>query len=237
VRTPAEPIPFRSEPPARRAPERVPPARVASASTPLDRHGEMRSRAILAEASGTLRDAASALRDRSPPASTVSVSAPARAAVKAPAAPVASDQPVQPARGAYHASAVTGPSVAPPLARIVEGGLPESLVAFVDGLERVDHVAPRCERIEFAVDAAGRLHLVCRIDDLRPLERARVWLRENIALLCRAYPEVVSAEDPAVDVFVQDLRDLAPIEGATIHMIRQLEFAGRRCYDVQTLSA
>ena len=105
------------------------------------------------------------------------------------------------------------------------------------GLERVDHVAPRCERIEFAVEQGGRLHLVCRVDDLRMLERARVWLRENGGLFRRAYPEIASTDDPAIDVFVQDLRDLAPIEGATLHMIRQLEFAGRRCFDVQTLSA
>jgi hypothetical protein len=179
-----------------------------------------------------LRDAASVLRDRTPAAPTAPAST-----VPPSTASAAADPHLQPARGAYHASAVAGPSVAPPLARIVEGGLPESLVVFVDGLTRVDHVAPRCERIEFAVDAAGRLHLVCRIDDLRPLQRARLWLRENVALLRRAYPEVVAADDPAVDVFVQDLRDLSPIDGATIHMIRQLEFAGRRCFDVQTLSA
>jgi hypothetical protein len=234
ARVAVEPIPFRSEPPARRAPERVPPARVAPApaAIPLDRQGEARSRAILAEASGMLRDAASVLRDRTPAAPTAPAST-----VPPSTASAAADPQLQPARGAYHASAVAGPSVAPPLARIVEGGLPESLVVFVDGLTRVDHVAPRCERIEFAVDAAGRLHLVCRIDDLRPLQRARLWLRENVALLRRAYPEVVTADDPAVDVFVQDLHDLSPIDGATIHMIRQLEFAGRRCFDVQTLSA
>jgi len=140
-------------------------------------------------------------------------------------------------RAPYTASAVVGPSVVPPVARIVEGGLPESLAPFVDGLVRIDHLAPRCERIEFAVGADGRLHLVCRIADLRMLERARAWLRENGGLFRRAFPEIASVEDPAVDVFVEDLRDLEQIDGATIRVIRQLEFAGRRCFDVQTLSA
>ena len=54
-------------------------------------------------------------------------------------------------RAPYTASAVVGPSVSPPVARLVEGGLPESLSPFIDGLVRVDHLAPRCERIEFAV--------------------------------------------------------------------------------------
>ncbi|MFM2164918.1 MAG: hypothetical protein RL325_1355 [Planctomycetota bacterium] len=140
-------------------------------------------------------------------------------------------------RAPYTASAVAGPSVSPPVARLVEGGLPQSLVPFVDGLARVDHAAPRCERIEFAVGSDGRLHLVCRIADLRMLERARAWLRENGALFRRAFPEIAAGEDPAVDVFVEDLRDLEQIEGATVRVIRQLEFAGRRCFDVQTLSA
>lgn len=140
-------------------------------------------------------------------------------------------------RAPYTASAVVGPSATPPVARLVEGGLPESLVPFIDGLVRVDHLAPRCERIEFAVGSDGRLHLVCRIADLRMLERARTWLRENGGLFRRAFPDAASVEDPLVDVFVEDLRDLEQIEGATVRVIRQLEFAGRRCFDVQTLSA
>ena len=140
-------------------------------------------------------------------------------------------------RAPYFASAVHGPSAAPPVARIVEGGMPESLVPFVSGLERIDHVAPRCERVEFALGEGGRLHMVCRIDDLRMLNRARAWLDENASLFRRAFPEVTATDDPAIDVFVQDVRDLQPVEGATIRVIRQLEFAGRRCFDVQTLSA
>jgi hypothetical protein len=201
--------PFRSVPPRTPPVERMPPV-AASQSAPRE---EMRSRGILADASSVLRDASAALRE------AVTAGATTRATAN------------------YSASAVAGPSVAPPVARIVEGGLPESLVPFVAGLERIDHVAPRCERIEFAVEQGGRLHLVCRVDDLRMLERARTWLRENSALFRRAYPEIVTADDPAIDVFVQDLRDLDHIEGATIRVIRQLEFAGRRCFDVQTLSA
>jgi|GEM_PF-727876 len=201
-----------------RRPEPQPDARPDAPHSPTraahaEPREEMRSRGILADASSVLRDASSALREA------------VAAGVTTRATPT------------FSASAVAGPSVAPPVARIVEGGLPESLVPFVAGLERVDHVAPRCERIEFAVEQGGRLHLVCRVDDLRMLERARTWLRENTALFRRAYPEIVTADDPAIDVFVQDLRDLDHIEGATIRVIRQLEFAGRRCFDVQTLSA
>ncbi len=255
-RTLSDAIPFRAEPPARRAPaERVPPVRtppLSSASrvvereegTPLDPRSEARSREVLAQASATLREQSTTLREQSTTLREQSNTLREQSNTlreqgsRTPRdTPPAQASVVQPTRGSYHASAVAGPSAGPPIARIVEGGLPESLVTFVPGLERVDHVAPRCERIEFAVEQGGRLHLVCRVDDLRMLERARVWLRENGGLFRRAYPEIASTDDPAIDVFVQDLRDLAPIEGATLHMIRQLEFAGRRCFDVQTLSA
>ena len=135
------------------------------------------------------------------------------------------------------ASAVNGPSAAPPIARIVEGGLPESLVPFVAGLSRIDHFAPRCERIEFAVEANGQLHLVCRVDDLRMLARARAWMSENSGLFRKAYPEIASVDDPSIDIFVQEVREFEPIDGATVRVLRQLEFSGRRCYDVQTISA
>ncbi len=140
-------------------------------------------------------------------------------------------------RTPYVASAVNGPSAAPPIARIVEGGLPESLVPFVAGLSRIDHFAPRCERIEFAVEANGQLHLVCRVDDLRMLARARAWMSENSGLFRKAYPEIASVDDPSIDIFVQEVREFEPIDGATVRVLRQLEFSGRRCYDVQTISA
>jgi hypothetical protein len=207
-RSGADAIPFRAELPPRGVrgsePVRTPPSHAPRSSlSPSD--AESLNRAILADASATLREAA--------PSGTVGT------------------------RGAYVASAVNGPSAAPPIARIVEGGMPESLVPFVPGLERIDHTAPRCERIEFAVGDGGRLHLVCRVDDLRMLARARNWLGENAGLFRRAFPEVASTEDPAIDVFVRDMKDIEPIEGATIRVIRELEFGGRRCFDVQTLSA
>ena len=167
------------------------------------------AREILADASSTLRE----------------VSAAAHASTNA--------SPRTP----YVASAVNGPSAAPPIARIVEGGLPESLVPFVAGLSRIDHFAPRCERIEFAVEANGQLHLVCRVDDLRMLARARAWMSENSGLFRKAYPEIASVDDPSIDIFVQEVREFEPIDGATVRVLRQLEFSGRRCYDVQTISA
>jgi hypothetical protein len=245
----SESIPFRTEPPARRAPaERVPPVRTPPGSTAprnsdhgqqrlADPLGEARSREVLAHASSTLREQASRTPREATPSAQVPVVPPVVPPVTPSVVPPVVHPVVQPTRGAYHASAIAGPSVAPPIARIVDGGLPESLVVFVPGLERIDHVAPRCERVEFAVEQGGRLHLVCRVDDLRMLERARVWLRENGGLFRRAYPEIACTDDPVIDVFVAELHDLAPIEGATMHMIRQLEFAGRRCFDVQTLSA
>jgi hypothetical protein len=223
LRTAPDAIPFRSEFPPRGGrgmePVRTPPAR----SAPVARD-EAARREILADASATLREASAALREPG--------------AVPAGAARVPQEPTREPQyMSSYAASAVNGPSAAPPVARIVEGGMPESLVAFVQGLSRIDHVAPRCERIEFAIGEDGQLHLVCRVDDLRMLARARTWLGENASLFRRAFPEIASVDAPAVDVFVRDVRDIEPIDGATIRVIRQLEFAGRRCYDVQTLSA
>ena len=224
MRTAPDAIPFRSDLPPRGGrgtePVRTPPVR----STPPVRD-EAASREILADASAALREASAA-------AAGATRAPYAQATASAPASSLASAY-----ASSYAASAVNGPSAAAPVARIVEGGMPESLVPFVHGLERIDHAAPRCERIEFAIAGGGRLHIVCRIDDLRMLARARTWLDENASLFRRAFPEVASTDDPAIDVFVQDLRDLEQIDGATIHVIRQLEFAGRRCFDVQTLSA
>lgn len=228
MRTAPDAIPFRSDLPPRGGrgtePVRTPPVR----STPPVRD-EAASREILADASATLREASAAVAG-----ATRAPYAPATAATAASLHPSLHPSGYP---SSYAASAVNGPSAAAPVARIVEGGMPESLVPFVHGLERIDHAAPRCERIEFAIAEGGRLHLVCRIDDLRMLARARTWLDENASLFRRAFPGVASTDDPAVDVFVQDLRDLEQIDGATIHVIRQLEFAGRRCFDVQTLSA
>jgi len=250
MRTAPDAIPFRSDLPPRggRGMEavRTPPVR----STPPVRD-EAANREILADASAMLREASAAAAGttRAPQApAAASASAPMSTPAPPPApAPTPAPTPAPNASHAssyvssyvssYAASAVNGPSAAAPVARIVEGGMPESLVPFVHGLERIDHTAPRCERIEFAIADGGRLHLVCRIDDLRMLARARVWLDENASLFRRAFPELTSTDDPAVEVFVRDLRDLEQIDGATIHVIRQLEFAGRRCFDVQTLSA
>jgi hypothetical protein len=247
LRTAPDAIPFRSEFPPRGGrgmePVRTPPARsahVARDEAVRDEalRDEATRREILADASATLRAASASLREQgAAPAAVPGAGAAAKAPHEASRPP--SPEPARELQymSSYAASAVNGPSAAPPVARIVEGGMPESLVAFVQGLSRIDHVAPRCERIEFAIGEDGQLHLVCRVDDLRMLARARTWLGENASLFRRAFPEIASVDAPAVDVFVRDVRDIEPIDGATIRVIRQLEFAGRRCYDVQTLSA
>ncbi len=208
ARPAADSIPFRSDLPPRGG-RGLEPVRTPPSIAPT----QHAAREILADASSTLREV-SASNHASNHAST-------NASPRTP----------------YVASAVNGPSAAPPIARIVEGGLPESLVPFVAGLSRIDHFAPRCERIEFAVEANGQLHLVCRVDDLRMLARARAWMSENSGLFRKAYPEIASVDDPSIDIFVQEVREFEPIDGATVRVLRQLEFSGRRCYDVQTISA
>ena len=208
ARPAADSIPFRSDLPPRGG-RGLEPVRTPPSIAPK----QHAAREILADASSTLREV-SASNHASNHAST-------NASPRTP----------------YVASAVNGPSAAPPIARIVEGGLPESLVPFVAGLSRIDHFAPRCERIEFAVEANGQLHLVCRVDDLRMLARARAWMSENSGLFRKAYPEIASVDDPSIDIFVQEVREFEPIDGATVRVLRQLEFSGRRCYDVQTISA
>ena len=68
------------------------------------------------------------------------------------------------------------------------------------------------------------------------LQRARLWLRENGALLCRAYPVIRSAEDFVVHVFVRNVADAQPIEGAEMHLAQLVEIQGRRGWLVQQLA-
>lgn len=229
----SEPIPFRSEPPPRGGrgtdPVRTPPARVAPAADSV---------------AAISMPAAAAPSPSLPPSPSRAAPAPRemdrlRATIEGASQLLreARDEQAPPSRGPYHASAVSGPSVAPPIARSTGAALPDSLVAFVAGLTRIDHFAPRCERVEFAIDDAGRLHLVCRAEDLRMLERARAWLAENGGLFRRAYPEAVDDAEPHIDLFVQDISDISPVAGATLHLMRQLEFGGRRFFDLQTIPA
>ena len=139
-------------------------------------------------------------------------------------------------RDAYYASSVSGPAARTPTAKVVETAYPESLSEHLSGLEKIPHVAPRCERIELAVSADGRLHVACRVDDMLMLQRARLWLRENGALLCRAYPVIRSAEDFVVHVFVRNVADAQPIEGAEMHLAQLVEIQGRRGWLVQQLA-
>ncbi len=141
-------------------------------------------------------------------------------------------------RDAYYASSVSGPSARTPNAKLVDPAQAEieSLSEHLSGLEKIPHVPPRCERIELAVSADGRLHVACRVEDMLMLQRARVWVRENGALLCRAFPSIRSAEDFAVHVFVRSLADAQPVDGADVHLAQLVEIQGRRGWLVQQLA-
>lgn len=168
--------------------------------------------ATIAPSSDTLAAARETLR-----AASASISA---AAADARSAGVLSPVPAQPVE-----------------ARALATELPASLAAHVEGLAMLPFRAPREQGIELAVDGRGRMHVVGRASDSAALLRVRAWAREHAAILRLADARLTSDDEPALDVFVADMRESRAIDGATVHVLTLVEVAGRRGYLAQVAPA
>lgn len=109
----------------------------------------------------------------------------------------------------------------------VADGKPVLLSTYVEGLTTLPVHSPGHERVELAVDAAGRLHLLGREQTLREMRLVESWARahrELIAMACPQHPidqgakavcHIFSAEPVALaDLHGADLRlhVLAPVQ-------------------------
>lgn len=131
-------------------------------------------------------------------------------------------------------SAVPPPhAVATLRARAIAGELPQSLVPELDGLSALPFRAPRESGVELAVDGRGRMHLVGRAGDATSLLRVRAWAVEHAEILRLADARLHSAEPPALDLVVSDLREARAIDGATVHVLTLVELGGQRGYLAQ----
>ncbi len=96
----------------------------------------------------------------------------------------------------------------------------ESLASFVPGLTAVPLRCPGHERIELAVDADGRFHVLCREDAMRELHLVEAWTRSHHELLTMALPQFLLKRDapPVKHVFTDKPITVADLHGSSLNL-------------------
>jgi hypothetical protein len=93
-------------------------------------------------------------------------------------------------------------------------GMPRSLASFIDGLTLLPVRCPNHERVELAVDAAGRMHVIGREQVLRELPIVQAWARAHRELIAMACP--AHRFDPAGTATCHVVSD-RPVSLADLH--------------------
>jgi hypothetical protein len=110
-------------------------------------------------------------------------------------------------------------------------GKPVPLATHVEGLTLLPLRAPGHERIELAIDRAGRLHLLGRESTLREMTIVEAWAkahRELIAMACPSHPIDPSAKTVG-HVFTDQPATLADLHGTglRLHVLAPVVVNGR----------
>lgn len=127
---------------------------------------------------------------------------------------------------------------------------PPTLASRVKGLALTPIKAPGCARVEIAVDAKGRLHLLHATPDdsdsrdgVAELLAAGAWARTNASLLATACATLLGAPvdeaaPPSLHLFTSDPRRVRPLLDADIrlHFLGRVEIDGRRAWCVAELN-
>lgn len=127
---------------------------------------------------------------------------------------------------------------------------PVPLASRVKGLAPTPLKAPRCEGVEIAVDAAGRVHLLLAESEdaharsgVATLLAAQAWAQTNAALLATACATILGAPvdadaSPAMHLFTNDPRRVRSLLDADIrlHLLAPVEIDGRRAWCVAELN-
>ncbi len=113
-----------------------------------------------------------------------------------------------------------------------EDGAPAPLAGWVDDVLPLDTRSPGHERLEIAVDPAGRLHVLAHEADMRGLHVVAAWAVAHAELLGKAFPDrwIDPAASPVLHVFTARPASVADLHGGylRLHVLAPVDVDGRR---------
>ena len=111
-------------------------------------------------------------------------------------------------------------------------GAPASLAGWVDDVLSLEARCPGHERLEIAVDPAGRLHVLAHEADMRGLHRVAAWAVGHAELLGMAFPDcwIDPTASPVLHVFTGRPASVADLHGSLLrlHVLAPVDVEGRR---------
>jgi hypothetical protein len=123
----------------------------------------------------------------------------------------------------------------------VADGQPVLLSTYVDGLTALPVRSPGHERVELAVDATGRLHLLGREQTLREMRLVESWSRAHRELIAMACPEhpIDQGVKAVCHIFSAEPVSLADLHGADLrlHVLAPVEVNGQTAWYAAPLNA
>ena len=107
-----------------------------------------------------------------------------------------------------------------------------TLATFMDDVTPLDVRCPGHEQLELAVDAAGRVHVVAREQQMRWLHVVASWVAAHAQLIARSCPDqwIDVAATPVLHVFTDRPASLADLHGCDLrlHVLTPVTVDGRR---------
>jgi hypothetical protein len=122
-----------------------------------------------------------------------------------------------------------------------EEGVPVPLAVHIDEVTPLEVRCPGHERLELGVDAAGRLHVIARHEQLRELHVVEAWARAHRELIARACPEhwIDPAAGTVCHVFTDEPAAVADLHGSALrlHVLAPVFVDGRQGWYAAPLNA
>ena len=113
-----------------------------------------------------------------------------------------------------------------------EDGAAVPLAGWVDDVLPLEARSPGHERLEIAVDRAGRLHVLAHEDDMRGLHVVAAWAVAHAELISRAFPDrwIDPTASPVLHVFTSRPASVADLHGCALrlHVLAPVDVDGRR---------
>jgi hypothetical protein len=215
-----------------------------------------RDEAMVTHADRALQDATPLRRQRTPAIASATPAAPHATSPQTPAAAAfAGAAAPPPPPPAFKPGTLRPPVIklAPKPAMVVEAkqpasakepddhGKPRSLAGYIEGLTLLPIRTPGHEKIEIAVDADGRLHLLAHEQSLRELPVVERWAdahRELIILACPKHP-IDSLADVRCHVFADRPLAVADLHASNLalHVLAPVQMNGRTAWYSAPLNA
>ncbi|MCH9006977.1 hypothetical protein IIA29_03050 [candidate division KSB1 bacterium] len=95
------------------------------------------------------------------------------------------------------------------------------LAGWVDDVLPLETRSPGHERLEIAVDPAGRLHVLAHEQDMRGLSVVAAWAVAHAELIARAFPDrwIDPTANPVLHVFTDRPASLADLHGSDLRLL------------------